>query len=63
MVIYFTEEDLVSFGSYMISKDRRKFFELDPTVDDIALTEKLGRVNETDIQNWAYLLNQKLTNE
>jgi hypothetical protein len=56
MVIYFTEEDLVSFGTYMISAERRKSIEGNPNFEDGNLEIRLGTVNDADIQNWALLL-------
>lgn len=55
MVIYFTEEDLISFGEYMVSPQRRQLFESHPDPSGISLEERLGSVHDADLSNWAYL--------
>lgn len=54
MVIYFTEEDLVSFGEYMVSPQRRKHFESHPNPPDLSLEERLSEVYDADLSNWAH---------
>ena len=56
MIIYFTEEDLVSFGYYMVSKERRKFYESHPEFDQDTVEDRLREVNDTDLANWSQLL-------
>jgi hypothetical protein len=57
MVMFFDEKDLLSFGAYMISKERRKFYEArDKSGDDLEFDSKT--VNEIDLSNWAYIVNQ-----
>lgn len=54
MVIFFTEADLVSFGEYMMSAQRRKSFDsTQPGTGTIE--ERLAMVHESDLSNWAYL--------
>ena len=55
MVIYFTEEDLVSFGEYMVSPQRRQLIKDRPNPNGISLEEKLAIVHDIDLTNWAYL--------
>lgn len=55
MIIYFTEEDLVSFGNYMVSAERKKFYEMHPDPSGTSVEERLSTVHDADIQNWAYL--------
>lgn len=60
MVIYFTEEDLVSFGEYMVSPQRRQIVKDRPNPDGLSLDERVSSVHEFDLTNWAYLMtNQK----
>jgi hypothetical protein len=55
--MFFTEQDLLSFGSYMISKERKKFYEArDVSGNDLEFDAKT--VNEIDLSNWAYITNR-----
>jgi hypothetical protein len=55
MVIYFTEEDLISFGEYMVSPQRRQLFRDKPNPEGLSLDERLAMVHDADLSNWAYL--------
>lgn len=57
MVIFFMESDLVSFGEYMISKERKDFYTNNPTVQD-NLEELLSQVNNIDLENWMRVSNK-----
>ena len=59
MVMYFTEEDLVSFGQYLLSDERREMIErasIGETQD--ILQDRLKNVSNLDLANWAQSLNQ-----
>lgn len=59
MVMYFTEEDLVSFGSYLVSDIRsRHIRSMSEGMSDEVIEDRLKNVSNTDLGNWAYLVNQ-----
>lgn len=58
MVIFFLEEDLVSFGKYMVSVERRELFENHPDPSGLSLQERLSMVHDADLANWALINNQ-----
>ena len=51
--MFFTEEDLVSFGNFMVSDSRRKMYENHPELKDENIEERLKQVNDADLANWA----------
>jgi len=59
MVIFFTEEDLVSFGTYMISKERKDVYlnNVEGIIDQVDTL--LSQVNTVDLENWVRLLNKQ----
>lgn len=66
MVIYFTEEDLVSFGEYMVSPKRRHLFETHPEpTSALTIEERLSYVHDADLANWAHIqhTNGQIENE
>ncbi len=61
MVMYFTEEDLASFGQYLFSDERREMIErasIGETQD--VLQDRLKNVSNLDLANWAQSLNQSM---
>ena len=52
MIMFFTEEDLVSFGNFMVSDSRRKMYENHPELKDENIEERLKQVNDADLANW-----------
>lgn len=57
--MYFTEEDLASFGQYLLSDERREMIErasIGETQD--VLQDRLKNVSNLDLANWAQSLNQ-----
>ncbi len=59
MVIYFTEEDLVSFGNYLLSDIRTKHIRsTSDGISDETIEDRLKNVSDADLGNWAYLVNQ-----
>lgn len=61
MVIYFTEDELVSFGYYIMSKQRKDFFSNHPDFKD-NVNERLQKVDSDDLANWAYIMQQNSAN-
>lgn len=57
MIIYFTEEDLVTFGEYMVSPQRKQIIRDKPNPEGVSLEERLSKVYEADLTNWAYIMN------
>ncbi len=61
MVMYFIEEDLASFGQYLLSDERREMIErasIGETQD--VLQDRLKNVSNLDLANWAQSLNQSM---
>lgn len=57
--MYFTEEDLVSFGSYLLSDVRTDHIcSISDGLSDEDITTRLKNVSNADLGNWAYLVNQ-----
>ena len=57
--MYFTEEDLVSFGSYLLSDVRTEHIRsISDGLSDEDITTRLKNVSNADLGNWAYLVNQ-----
>ena len=48
----FTRTDLVSFGNYLLSNERKELFESHPDLGSENLEERLSEVNHSDIENW-----------
>ena len=63
MVIFFTEEDLVSFGEYMVSDERREAYLNHPELKDENIEERLKSVNNADLANWAGRTQQEKFNQ
>lgn len=55
MITYFTEQDLVSFGNYMVS-DTRKTIYLEQKAPEAELPKILAQVNNADLTNWFTLV-------
>ncbi len=55
-----SRKDLVSFGNYLLSKERRKCFETHPEPPKgLTLEERLSVVGHWDIENWKHDQKQK----
>lgn len=55
MVIYFNRKDMISFGEYLLSEKRKNRFEqkdVQDSVNQIPLEERLKLVGHWDIENW-----------
>lgn len=48
----YTKTQLVSFGLYLLSKERRDLFITHPEFTTDTLQERLSRVHDADISNW-----------
>jgi hypothetical protein len=48
----YTQKDLVSFGLYMVSDERKELFENNTNFSSDAINEKLKRVYDSDLSNW-----------
>lgn len=59
MVIFFSEEDIVSFGNYLISDFKTKFEEFRNLGNkiDVNFIDRMKGVTPADLENWAYLMN------
>lgn len=53
MVTFFTEKDLISFGTYMISPERKVDYATQLEADK--LSAALAQVNTYDIEKWAQM--------
>jgi len=52
MVTYFNKKDLVSFGNYLLSEERKLRFE--QMQSEIPASERMANVTHADIENWMY---------
>lgn len=51
MVTYFNKKDLVNFGNYLLSEERKKLFESHPEHIS-SLEERLSKVHHADVENF-----------
>ena len=58
MVMFFTEQDLVSFGEYMISEVRERSINNFPNMSDEERSERLNNVTNLDLNNWMQFVSQ-----
>jgi hypothetical protein len=53
MVTYFNRKDLVSFGNYLLSDERKERFKINPNFrNGELLKERLSQVHHADVENW-----------
>lgn len=53
MKIYYEESDLVSFGEYLLSDDRKKSFrQNNPISEELSVEERLKKVYDSDMSTW-----------
>lgn len=52
MVTYFNKGDMISFGKYLLSDERREYYKKHPEPVNLTLDERLATVNHSDIENW-----------
>lgn len=49
----FTEAELVSFGNYMVSEERKNSFEASKDLHPgFTVEERLSQVHHADVENW-----------
>lgn len=54
MIVFFTEDDLISFGNFLLSKEREEFYKeniTDKSPEEIENALKI--VNNLDLELWA----------
>ena len=52
MVLYFNKTDMVSFGKYLLSDERKSLITDHPLSTPENLTNRLANVSHADIENW-----------
>ena len=53
MTVFYDEKDLVSFGNYLLSEERKELFKNNPNFPDgELLEERLSAVHLADFENW-----------
>lgn len=52
MVTTFNEKDMISFGRYLVSPERRALFEASQKDNWPTLEERLSQVHHADFENW-----------
>jgi hypothetical protein len=53
MITYFTHKDLIDFGNYLLSEERRELYESHPLSDSMpSLEERLSQVSHADVENF-----------
>ena len=55
MITYFSEQDLVSFGNYLLSPMRKEYY-LGQGIDPEKVDALLTAVNNIDLTNWVNLV-------
>ena len=50
--ITYIEEQLVSFGNYMVSEQRKKRYS--NRIKGVSKSERLAHVNHADVENWKH---------
>ena len=58
MVTYFNKKDLVNFGNYLLSEERKRLFENHPEPVG-TLEERLSKVHHSDIENFLSMNRKK----
>lgn len=48
----YTEQQLISFGEYLLSKERKDNLEKHPTLGETNISKRLETVSDADIENW-----------
>ena len=62
MVTYFNRKDLVRFGEYLLSEERRELYKQNPNFpNELLLEERLSEVSHSDIEN--FIENQRKDKE
>lgn len=58
MVTYFNKKDLVDFGNYLLSEERKELFKQHPEPVG-TLEERLSKVHHSDIENFLSMNRKK----
>ena len=61
MITLFTEDDIISFGQYMLSDLREAHIRNNAPEDKVE--EALKSVNSIDLAHWAHLITSKKNND
>lgn len=56
----FTRKDLVRFGNYLLSKERRELY-AKTEIEGFSLEERLSQVNHADVENFIDLITNGIT--
>lgn len=62
MMMFFSESDLVAFGSYMVSGLREQTIRNNSELTEEEVRDRLKQVSDADMANWAYLVQQSQNN-
>lgn len=65
MIVYYTHEDFVDFGAYMVSKERTDRIKAayDPKVDNWTLEERLANIYQPDVDAWLAKRNKEAASQ
>lgn len=59
MTTTFSKADLIHFGNYLLSQERRDLYKSHPNYEPDRLEERLSIVNHADIENFIELCNKE----
>lgn len=59
MKIYYEEKDMVTFGEYLLSKQRTDLISSNREGDSIPLEDRLRQIYHADFENWKHLEQKK----
>lgn len=59
MTITFSKKDLISFGNYLLSQERRELYKTHPDYTPNRYEERLSTVNHSDIENFIEKYNKE----
>lgn len=51
-IYYFSKEDMVSFGNYLLSEERKKMIMEHPELNEEQKQNSLNSVSDADVKNW-----------
>ncbi len=52
MVTYFNKSDLVKFGEYLLSEERKNLIKSHPGFEPSTIEHRLKQVSHADVANW-----------
>jgi len=55
----YTDKDMVSFGEYLLSKERRDILKSHPEFEDDRFMERYSQVSHADFENWRIKYNKE----